>query len=331
MSANNFKPLATGGSANVVTQSAYEALTALLANGFQPGIVESNQFNKVLRQSTFVAAAVAQLITDNGTDALDDGNLSTFVANLKTAIGAYSISVPRSYITGLTLSTAGSSGTMAIAAGQASNSTNAAMLTLAAAINKTTGSWTVGTGNGGLDTGTIANSTWYYFFLIRRPDTGVVDVCFSTSSSAPTLPANYTQYRYIGAGLTNGSAQWVKFTQVGDEFFWETPVMDFSGAGSTSAALQALSVPRGRKVKSFLTLSGATNQGVYLSDPANADLAPSSSAAPLAQWYLGSTSVTASEASCWTNTSGQIRHREIGSGTLYIVTLGWLDLRGKDL
>jgi hypothetical protein len=115
----------------------------------------------------------------------------------------------RNFIDGYTLSTAGSSATMSIGAGQASDSTNAAYITLAASIDKTTGSWAVGSTNGGLDTGTIANSTWYHFYAIRRPDTGVVDVIFSLSASSPALPTNYTQYRLIGAAQTNGSAQWI--------------------------------------------------------------------------------------------------------------------------
>lgn len=60
--------------------------------------------------------------------------------------------------------------------------------------------WAVGNNQGGLDTGSVSNST-YYIWLIRRPDTGVVDALFSLSATAPTMPANYTQKRLIG-GLT---------------------------------------------------------------------------------------------------------------------------------
>ena len=242
--------------------------------------------------------------------------------------------VLRSYLTGLTLSTAGASTTMSIAAGQATDSTNVVTMNLASALNKTTSAWAVGTGNGGIDTGAIAASTWYYFYLIRRPDTGVVDVVFSLSSSAPTLPTNYTQYRYIGAGLTNGSSQWTKFQQFGDEFTWDTPVLDLNAVGSTTAALQTLSVPRGRKMKAWMNvyLNQDTNQ-VYLSDPANSDLAPSLTAAPLGTvGYTSASFAGTVQATCWTNTTAQIRHREVnGTGTIRMATLGWTDLRGKDL
>src|SRR5581483_6632569 len=88
----------------------------------------------------------------------------------------------QNYLTGLTLSTAGSSATFSVAAGEAMDSTNVALMILAASISKTTSSWAVGSGNGGLDTGAIATSTWYHVWLIQRPDTGVVDVLISTSA-----------------------------------------------------------------------------------------------------------------------------------------------------
>lgn len=267
-----------------------------------------------------------------------DATLDKWVLlNPATGVAVVS-SVPRSYLAGLTLSTAGSSASMGVAAGMAADSTNTVMLALAAAITKTTSAWAVGTGNGGLDTGAIANSTWYYWYLIRRPDTGVTDIIFSLSPTSPALPTNYTQYRYIGAGLTNGSGQWVKFKQVGDEFYWDTPVMDFNGAGAATASLLTCSVPRGRKVKGEFVVkaSGLGNvaNGTYLSDPDNADLAPSQSAVPLytveASGNAANTYEIVGRAACWTDTSARIRHRESTTNTLQIQTLGWTDLRGKN-
>lgn len=240
----------------------------------------------------------------------------------------------RSYISGLTLSTVGSSTTMSIAAGQATDSTNIVTMNVAAT-NKTTANWALGSGVGGLDTGTIAASTWYYFYAIRRPDTGVTDVVFSANSSAPTLPSSYTQYRYIGAGLTNGSSQWTKFTQFGDEFTWDSPPLEFSSAGSTTASLLTLTVPRGRKMKVLLnTKSTSAGDYFYFSDPANSDLAPSQTTSPLLTSYssgAGPAGGAGAQDVCWTNTSAQIRHREGSTSVLYIATVGWTDLRGKDL
>lgn len=240
--------------------------------------------------------------------------------------------VLRGYLSGLRLSTVGASTTMSISPGVAADSSNVVAINLQSAIAKTTSSWTVGNNQGGLDTGVISNTTWYYFYLIRRPDTGVVDVIFSTNPTTPTLPANYTQYRYIGANFTNASAQWTVVTQYGDEFYLSTPVADFNGAGSTTAALLTVSVPRGRKMKAFfnvVTIGGG--QATYLSDPANADLAVSVTVAPGFSAGGLAAANNGGQASCWTNTSAQIRHREFNTNTFEIVTIGWLDLRDKEV
>lgn len=248
--------------------------------------------------------------------------------------------VPRGHLAGLTLSTAGSSTTMTVAAGQAADSANAVLMSLTAAVGKTTGSWAVGSGNGGLDAGTIANNTWYHWHLIRRPDTGVVDVLCSLSATAPTLPSNYTQSRRIGSGKTNGSGQWVAFVQDGDYFRLSASVLDVNAANpGTSAVTRTLaSVPTGVNVHAELqvaTNGGSTNAAAHLSDLAAADEAPSYSAAPLAT--VGGNFATGSamtvQARVRTDTSAQIRTRINASGggqTLYIATLGWWDRRGRD-
>jgi hypothetical protein len=84
---NDFIPFAVGGSANVITQSAYAALTSVTQNGFQAGIAQSNQLNKVWRQSSIMAAVLAQFIVDqSGQNAVDDGTTATLETNLITAI-----------------------------------------------------------------------------------------------------------------------------------------------------------------------------------------------------------------------------------------------------
>src|SRR6185312_14564198 len=103
------------------------------------------------------------------------------------------------HLYGLTLSTGGGSATFGIAAGEAADSTAVDLLSLGSAYTKTTAAWSLGSGGGALDTGSIAANNFYHVFLIKRPDTGVVDVLVSLSATAPTLPANYTLFRRIGA------------------------------------------------------------------------------------------------------------------------------------
>ncbi|WP_312063300.1 gp53-like domain-containing protein [Pantoea septica] len=85
MATNNFKSFATGASANVTSQADYEALTALLT-GFQSGKASSAQINKALRQASSIAAMIGQFLNAAGLDAVDDGNISTLLANFNAAL-----------------------------------------------------------------------------------------------------------------------------------------------------------------------------------------------------------------------------------------------------
>ena len=54
-------------------------------------------------------------------------------------------------------------------------------------------SWIAGNNQGGLDTGTKANSTWYHCYAICNPTTQVSDFIFSSNATTPTLPSGYTK------------------------------------------------------------------------------------------------------------------------------------------
>lgn len=238
------------------------------------------------------------------------------------------------FLSGLTLSTAGGTGTMGIAAGSANDSTNSRLMQLLSAYTKTTASWAVGTGNGGLDTGAIANSTWYHWFLIERTDTGVVDVIFSLSPSSPTLPTNYTLSRRIGSAKTDGSAHWVAFLQDGDTFLLTTMVNDANAAITTSASLITLaSVPSGIKVyaqyRASYTITAAS-AAILLTSPDETDQSPNTNGPASLLNANNSSQGSAGEFTTRVNTSQQIRARTTSNTTLNIFTKGWIDRRGKD-
>jgi hypothetical protein len=65
--------------------------------------------------------------------------------------------------------------------------------------------WSVGSGNGGFDTGGVSASGNYYLWLIQRSDTGVTDALFSVSNTSPTLPTSYDRKRLIGTLERSGS------------------------------------------------------------------------------------------------------------------------------
>ncbi len=90
MPTNEFKPFSIAGGANVISQADYEALSAL-STGFSSGVAKSNEINKVLRQSTFIAAAIAQFVSDKANvNVMDDGNLSGFITKLVNALNKVS-------------------------------------------------------------------------------------------------------------------------------------------------------------------------------------------------------------------------------------------------
>lgn len=239
----------------------------------------------------------------------------------------------QNYISRLTLSTAGSSATVSIAAGAATDSTNADMLVLGSALAKTTSAWAVGNTNGGLDTGSIANNTGYHVWLIKRVDTGVVDVLISLSASAPTMPTNYTLKRRIGWLRTNGSAQWLGFTQNGDEFEWSVLVADISaGTLSSTPTLTTLTIPTGVKVKALFRGKVDTANCFFLfSSPDDSQRIANTPTGNFTGSFNTAVASTGFDLAIITNTSAQIYASDNGAGaTFYIYTRGWIDTRGKD-
>ena len=90
--ANDILVFADDVSANVLTQVEYAADTQRTV-GNQAGIARSSLVNKVLRQTSFIAASLAQLIVDRtGQSVLDDGDDATLLTNMKNATDvAYNI------------------------------------------------------------------------------------------------------------------------------------------------------------------------------------------------------------------------------------------------
>lgn len=237
------------------------------------------------------------------------------------------------YINGLTLSAAGSTGTFGIAAGAAADGTGAVIMKLASAYTKTTSSWAVGTGNGALDTGSIANTTGYHVWLIMRSDTGVVDVLFSTSATAPTMPASYDYKRRIGWMRTDGSAQWRKFVQVNNTFMWDVPIADHNGNSPTSATAIPLTVPSGLSVEAIIkgTWRNGTNTNkliIYSPLIANPTLGGVAGNIDVSIIGVGN-DPNAFWRQIFTDTSTNIKAIADDASTLMIATQGWIDPRGQ--
>jgi hypothetical protein len=266
--------------------------------------------------------------------------------NLMTSTGsAWSSSepaLPQGFLYGLSLSNNGSDATndIDISTGQCRDITNAANIALASALTKRLdAAWSVGTNQGGLDTGSIANIT-YHVWSIKRSDTGVVDVLFSASASAPTLPTNYNYKRRIGSIMRESGAI-VGFIQDSDYFYRKVPIRSSSVSNqATTASLITLHVPAGIRMRanivaSMFDASSTAEVNWLITDTTQTDSSPSGT---LLSMYTTPVSTTSYPFSflglhVFTDTSGRIRSRvdtQLADLYLDIYVHGWTDTRGKD-
>jgi hypothetical protein len=269
-------------------------------------------------------------------------NGTVLIADSTTAPGVRwgsDVPLPRSYLSGLGLTNdTDADHDISIAVGECRDSTHAVNLILASAmVKQIDAAWAAGSAAGGLFSGTVANSTTYHVFLIRKDSDGSIDAGFDTSITAANIPSGYTNFRRIGSIKTDGSANIVGFKQMGDEFLWTSaqPATTTTTL-STTAQLLALEVPLGLKLIALYSAQWGDADGLtfgYISSPDQTDEAAASPAISVRN------SAGAAAAEVWmggrtrTDTSGQIRARSAGgtgNTTLTIFTFGWIDRRGRD-
>lgn len=255
---------------------------------------------------------------------------------VKQAVAAYGF--PPGHLFGLTLSNnvADATNDIDVAVGAARDGADTANIRLSVAITKRLdAAWEVGTNQGGLDTGAVGNGT-YHLWLIKRPDTGVVDVLFSLSATAPTMPASYTLKRRIGAVIRSAGAI-LPFVQSGNAFELKSYVLDVDVANlGATATSYALTVPTGISVEAeinFVCFKASSSPEVNIYSPLRTDQAADNSAARVVN--VTSSAVAGQGAGrlrITTNTSGQIRAVcTLSATTLRIATSGWIDTRGRDV
>ena len=250
-----------------------------------------------------------------------------------TAIQAWA---PKGFISGLVPSNnvADATNDIDVSAGEATDSTNARILRLTSAITKQLdATWAVGTNAGGLDTGVIGNSD-YYIWLIARSDTGVVDVLFSLSDTAPTMPTSYNYRRLIGwikrVGATIVAFNAYEESGGGLTLSWDSPTLDvdLSNTLTTSRRTDALKVPLNFSTLAeinFYVYDASADAFVWVYCPDKADLAPSATAAPLASVNSSATYGRFDSLVVRTSSTGTIAARAtLATVDVYrVVTLGF--------
>ncbi|HAX2761359.1 TPA: hypothetical protein JW587_003712 [Escherichia coli] len=92
MTTNEFKSFAISPGSNVISQGDWESLPAR-ASGFQSGKASSAQINKAIRQSSFIASAIAQYVANNtNQDILDNGDVTAFLTKFTNSLGVQLLS-----------------------------------------------------------------------------------------------------------------------------------------------------------------------------------------------------------------------------------------------
>lgn len=143
-------------------------------------------------------------------------------------------------------------------------------------------------GVNGLDTGGLANSTWYYEWIISNGITTAA--LLSTSSTAPTMPGGYTFKLRVGAIRTNASAQFLRKNQRGNRASYRTasgttltnyPTMITGSSGNpatptwTAVAYATFVPPTANAIQGILTaVSSSGFTSVIASPNNNAGIAP---------------------------------------------------------
>lgn len=97
------------------------------------------------------------------------------------------------------------------------------------------------TGANGLDSGSLAASTWYYVHLIGSSlNRAVPAVMLSTSVTAPSMPADYDIFRMIGVWLTDASVHFLKGYVAGNgnvrQHYWDDSIKVLNDGVSATLA-----------------------------------------------------------------------------------------------
>ena len=201
---NQFYAFANGGGANVLTPSAYAALTTLLANGFSAGIAQSQQLNTVWRQSTAIANLIGSFIAAQGYNAYDDGNASELLTAFENAMAAYITAVaPEPDLLGY-LSKAGNLSGIASASaarsniGAAASGSNTDITSLS---SPALGNATCNAPSGSDSSSRVMNT--YYYVNQGSGDVGTDAQCWGGNGTAFSNNSTYSGSTIQGVGSFN--------------------------------------------------------------------------------------------------------------------------------
>jgi hypothetical protein len=169
-------------------------------------------------------------------------------------------------------------------AGTVRSTDNTQTITLSSTITKQIdANWAAGTGNGGFPSGlTLTNATFYWLFVIAKPD-GTTDCGFDSSHTAVNLLADatgYTVYAPVGFVYRSGGGNNRPYEHLGDSIIYDTPFNDVAVATAVPTVRTSISmtVPSGAEPIFNVYLAtnavGATRYGI-VTNLSQQDVTPS--------------------------------------------------------
>jgi hypothetical protein len=223
------------------------------------------------------------------------------------------------------------------------NGSNSGAITAITKTIQSSGSWTAGTNQNGLDTGTRANSTWYHSYAIQNNTSGAFDVLFSTSATSPTIPSGWTNVYKIKNGqvYTDSSGNIRPFLKFANGFTKYTNAQDGipdysvgNGPAPQNNTLISISVPNQTNIGAIVKAYGETgttgNDVMSVAFDGSVFSTINLTSNALADIYVvgDSSRYMSREKLCITN-SAQIRFTittSLAARTLTFFTLGYYDL-----
>jgi len=251
--------------------------------------------------------------------------------------------IPDDYVKGFLLvqNVADTSHEIDVNIGVGSATNNKLPINLKAVLNKKINvNWAEGTNQGGFPSGlTLANDTWYHFFVIVRAD-GKVDAGFDTNTNAVNLLADatgYTGFLRVGSVITNASADIFNFTEIlsptgGRRFVWQAPQLDINDTTpGITANVATIRTPLGFEVDAIVNISaqsaaGSTTIRANVSSLFSLDEVVTTSSAPLPNLFTANAvgNFGYNKIIVMTNNLSQIRYRfQTDLHQFRLSCLGW--------
>lgn len=251
--------------------------------------------------------------------------------------------LPRGYIDGCVMSNdTDADHDISISVCASIDSTNARNLVSSSAIVKQIdAAFVQGTNAGGMFTGSVGADTWYYMCQIEKDSDDSIGFGFDASSTCANVPTGWTEFRRIGAVLTDVSSNIIAFFQEDDHFYWDIPVNDENNTGgiTTTENLVNMTAPPLEEIKAkfscnFFDSTASAPTYILVRPTRVADTVPSVTLSNMATRITGGGNDHESATfEMHVDSSGRIAYRASASTADHdfrITTYGWVDPRGKE-